>query len=96
MSLGQSLLVLVVLSIYILKPVVIRDVWEVLWALVQLYLLEEALYTDALNKRCFSWSNDVLQLRLEAQLSWGHVDDVDRPGDATNSDSEVKHREIFK
>ena len=53
--------------------VVIRDVWEVLWGLVQLCLQEEAVYTDAPNKRCFSWSNDVLQLRA----CWS-------PGDATN------------
>ena len=26
------------------------------------------MYTDASNKRCFSWSNDVLQLRLEDML----------------------------
>ena len=43
-----------------------------LWALVQLCLYE-AVYIDAPNKRCFSWSNDVLQLRA----CWS-------PGDATN------------
>ena len=53
--------------------VVVKDVWEVLWALVQLYLQEEAVYTDAPNKRWFSWSNDVLQLRACWSL-----------GDATN------------
>ena len=26
------------------------------------------MYTDALNKRCFSWSSDVLQLRPEGML----------------------------
>ena len=26
------------------------------------------MYTDAPNKRCFSWSNDVPQLRLEGML----------------------------
>ena len=35
---------------------------------MQLCLVEEAVYTDSPDMRCFSWSNDVLQLRLEGML----------------------------